>query len=161
MRKLISIKSLLILFLFTNCKKEIEPLENKNETELKQVVIAKSKIPDNVDKDFKTFIKFFSEDSVFQISRVNFPMKTKEMDDDQEYEVVEKIINKNEYTKLDFTYPEDANTRQLDAYSQKIKTDNNKTVIEIRGIDNGIYSDFFFEKTNGKWMLKSWTDQSN
>jgi hypothetical protein len=62
---------------------------------------------------------------------------------------------------LDFEYPKDALTREFDRYTQNIKTKGNKAVVEIRGVDNGIYSDFYFEKINGKWHLKSWNDSSN
>jgi hypothetical protein len=40
------------------------------------------------------------------------------------------------------------------------KVGKSKTIIEIRGIDNGIIMDFFFEKKNGKWILVTWIDSS-
>jgi Domain of unknown function (DUF4348) len=145
---------------FLGCKQESQNVETEKSTESKKE-IAKYTIPDNVDDDFKVFLDYFSKDSVFQISRINFPLKVKEIDENNMLESIEKIIQKKDYTKLDFEYPKDALTREYDRYSQEIKTDKNKTVIEIRGIDNGIYSDFFFEKLNGKWFLKSWNDTSD
>jgi hypothetical protein len=53
-----------------------------------------------------------------------------------------------------------AATREFDKYEEKIKVKGNKATIETRGIDNGIYIDIFFEKSNGKWKLRTWVDSS-
>jgi len=149
------IVTILILF---GCKKEAKKTGSEKylEKEKKQI-----QIPKNIDDDFKVFISYFSKDSVFQVSRVNFPLIVKEIDDENMLESKEKIIKKNEYTTINFEYPKDALTREFDRYTQNYKIKENKAIIEIRGIDNGICSDFFFEKNNGKWILKSWDDSSN
>ena len=36
----------------------------------------------------------------------------------------------------------------------------NKATIEIRGIENGIMVDYYFEKDDGKWMLVAVHDSS-
>ncbi len=151
-------KTYLYLFLVLiqlGCKTETLKL-NENNRE-----VFENKIPENIDEDFNIFISYFSKDSIFQISRVSFPIKVLEVDDNNMLESKEKNINIEQYTTLDFKYPKDALTREFDRYIQKIKIKNNETVIEIRGVDNGICSDFFFEKINGKWTLKSWNDKSN
>lgn len=151
---------LLLTLTIMGCKNESQktriekPIESKKK--LTQINILK-----NIDDNFKTFLDNFSKDSVFQISRVIFPLKVTELDYNNELESIVKIIQKKEYTKLDFEYPKDALTREFDRYTQNIKTKGNKAVVEIRGVDNGIYSDFYFEKINGKWHLKSWNDSSN
>jgi hypothetical protein len=151
---------LILVLTFSGCKPESGKVETENATESKKEV-AEVKIPENVDNDFKVFIDYFSKDSIFQVSRVNFPLKVMEVDENNTLESIEKTISKTEYTKLDFEYPKDALTREYDKYTQKIKTNENKAVIEIRGYDNGICTDFFFEKLNGKWFLKSWNDTSD
>ena len=95
---------------------------------------------------------------MFQISRVKFPLRVRELDD--EYESVEKKIEKNSYRKIDLRYDNSYVTRELSKYTQKIKLEGNKATVEIRGIDNGIMTDFYFEKRNGKWKLISWDDSS-
>ncbi|MDR7210043.1 DUF4348 domain-containing protein [Flavobacterium piscis] len=142
----------LIAFLFTNCK---------NETIKKADTIFEKQSPKVMDENFVTFLNNFSRDSIFQISRIKFPLKIKEIDNENMIQLIEKTIPKSEYSKLDFTYSKDALTRELDRYSQKIVFKNNIAVVEIRGVDNGIYSDFSFEKIDGKWFLKTWKDQSN
>jgi hypothetical protein len=148
----------ILAFIFIECKPEIRKTQDKNQTENK---VSEFKIPKNVDDNFKVFLSYFSKDSVFQVSRVNFPLKVLEVDQNNTLEQIEMIIQKNEYTKLDFEYPKDALTRETSRYTQNIKTKDNKSIVEIRGYDNGIYTDYFFEKENGKWILKSWDDNSN
>ena len=113
---------------------------------------------EKIDENFGVFIEKFSRDSLFQISRVNFPLNVKELDDD--YESVEKKIYKKEYRKLDLRYNETFAKRDLSKYKKRIILEKNKAIIEISGIDNGIMTDIYFEKKNGKWNLISWDDSS-
>ncbi|WP_316632922.1 DUF4348 domain-containing protein [uncultured Flavobacterium sp.] len=154
---------LLTSFLFFNCK------DDTTKPEITKIGSKKNEkqTPKVIDENFEVFLDKFNRDSVFQISRVKFPLKVKEIDletmaelDKNRSDFKEITILKSKYTKLDFTYPKDALTREFDRYTQKIKTKNNITIVEIRGVDNGIYSDFYFEKINGKWFLKTWKEQS-
>lgn len=168
MTKKSSIFLLLISFLFINCKNESIKPNSKNTAKPKTESIKTEKSASKIiDENFEAFLKDFSRDSIFQISRVKFPLKVKEIDLESMEEIKEnksgfkeRTISKSEYTKLDFTYPKDALTRELDRYSQKNILKNNLMTVEIRGIDNGLYSDFYFEKIDGKWFLKSWSEQS-
>lgn len=158
----------LISFLFINCKNEISKNDNKKVEKPKiENIKTENQTSKITDENFEAFLNNFSRDSLFQISRVKFPLKVKEIDLESMEEInenksgfKERTILKSQYTKLDFTYPKDALTRELDRYSQKNILKNNIMTVEIRGIDNGLYSDFYFEKINGKWFLKSWKEQS-
>lgn len=151
---------IILVLIQTGCKLETGETEIEESKENNKLLID-NHLPENVDEDFKNFLDYFSKDSIFQISRVSFPIKVLEVDENNMFESVEKIINRKEYTTLNFEYPKDALTREFGRYTQKIKRKNNVSIVEIRGVDNGIYSDFFFEKVNGKWILKSWNDKSN
>ena len=144
---------ILLLTIVISCQKKSEIIE-KSEKEISEKVIK-----NNIDDNFNSFLEVFSKDSLFQISRVKFPFVQNEWID-PEKGTVKKLIDKKTYEILDFRYPKDAQTRKFDRYTQKAKVNKNKIVIEIRGIDNGIYSDYFFEKINGKWMLISCNEQS-
>jgi hypothetical protein len=159
MKKVIKYLSLTLLMLvIINCKKNDELIEKTDTSKAKKEISIKETRKD-IDANFSKFLEVFSKDSLFQISRVKYPLIQKEWID-PEKGTVEKLIAKNNYEILDFTYPKDALTREFGRYTQKIKTNKNKTVVEIRGVDNGIYSDYFFEKLNGKWMLISCNEQS-
>ncbi|QYS89040.1 DUF4348 domain-containing protein [Flavobacterium davisii] len=113
----------------------------------------------SIDDDFKSFLDAFSKDSVFQVSRVTFPLVLEEWID-PETGTGKKLIDKKAYETIDFRYPKDALTREFDRYTQTVKFKDNKAVVEIRGVDNGIYADYIFEKINGKWLLISCNNQS-
>lgn len=155
MRKIFFINILTCSIFVAACNQKNTTLEGNN----KKANVQETHIPANVDDDFSVFLSTFSRDSVFQLSRVQFPLMTREWID-PETGMVKKFIGKSDYITLDFTYPEDAMTKEYDRYTQKINIKGNKCVVEIRGVDNGIYTDFFFEKLNGKWNLVSWNEQS-
>ncbi|MBC7425882.1 MAG: DUF4348 domain-containing protein [Bacteroidia bacterium] len=160
MKTLSSYLYLIPVLAILGCRSETRKGDTEKSVESKKDFVE-FKIPENVDSNFKDFLDYFSKDSAFQVSRVNFPLKVKEIDDNNMLQSVEKTILKTEYTKLDFEYPKDALTKKYDRYSQKIKINGNNSVVEVRGVDNGICIDVFFEKLNGKWFLKSWNDTSN
>jgi hypothetical protein len=155
-------KILIIVFAFAGCKNENKKTElvEKPVTEVinlpKLIVKAPLEIPKNVDEDFNTFLKFFNKDSVFQVSRVKFPLEITELETDN-FESIKRIIKSNNYRMVQLIDNKDAKTA---AYSLVTNVKNNKVIIEIKGIDNGIYNEFEFEKINGKWMLITWNDQS-
>jgi hypothetical protein len=137
--------------------KEGENLNRQTTQPTGQEVTLATKIPANVDSNFKTFLKYFSQDSLFQVSRIDFPLKVKNIEEDEQE--VEIIINKRDFHKLTFG-DSTAATRQYDKHEEKIRVNGNTAVIETRGIDNGIYYDVKFEKIAGKWKLLTWVDSS-
>ncbi|WP_256014219.1 DUF4348 domain-containing protein [Desertivirga xinjiangensis] len=112
-------------------------------------------IPSNVDADFETFLTYFNSDSTFQVSRISFPLKVKETDAD--FELKEHVIEQATFRRMDFTYDKHDLNRE---YDQSFTIKKDKATVEIRGIENGIFADYNFEKKNGKWMLITCTDSS-
>lgn len=111
-----------------------------------------------IDENFEIFLTEFSKDSLFQISRVKFPLEITELNDD--FEPFEKKLDINEYRKIDLRYDDSLKNRQYDKYTQKIELIKDKAKVEIRGIDNGIMTDVFFQKIEEKWTLIGWNDSS-
>lgn len=168
MRLKSTVMLVLTSFLFFNCKNEAsKPQSTKLELTKQKSKKTEIQIPNVAEEDFEAFLAKFNHDSIFQISRVKFPLRVKEIDlesmaelDKKKSEFKERTILKSNYTTLDFTYPKDALTRDFDRYTQEIKIKKDITVVEIRGVDNGIYSDFYFKKIDGKWYLQTWKEQS-
>lgn len=109
-------------------------------------------------EDFNTFFEKFTTDSLFQVERVKFPFRvlwTTE-DGDTVHETT-----KDNWTHSTFHYEETYATRQVDAYTQKIKNYGDTVKLELRGVDNGIFVDYEFARDNGKWILVSGKDYSN
>ena len=160
MKILSYITYLLIVLSIVSCKQEVksEP-ESEPKPEVVEKIEKKIEIPSNVDTEFKTFFKFFNIDSTFQISRIDFPLKIMEMNGEMS-DVEPRIIELKNYEKMDLTYDKSFETREYDKYTQKVILDGSKARIELRGIDNGIHTDFEFEKIDGKWKMITWTDSS-
>ncbi|WP_444666809.1 DUF4348 domain-containing protein [Flavobacterium columnare] len=148
----------LLTILSISCKKETTTIEAPKEVKKIQPTPINANTK-SIDDDFKSFLEVFSKDSVFQLSRVTFPLVLEEWID-PETGTEKKLIDKKTYEILDFRYPKDALTREYDRYTQTVKFKDNKAVVEIRGVDNGIYVDYIFEKINGKWLLISCNNQS-
>jgi hypothetical protein len=124
---------------------------NKNQN------VSQNAIPADLDSKFETFIKYFSKDSLFQIGRIDFPLKVQNR---QENKIQDVTIQKSKFHKLDFDV-KTAGTRMFDKYNQNIKVEGNQAKIEIRGVDNGIFIDVYFEKISKKWKLVTWVDSSD
>jgi len=112
---------------------------------------------ESIDKSFESFLTKFNNDSIFQKSRVKFPLPIIEMDGDSFNEIHNKIDAKD-YRKFDLT--SNKVHQQEEGYTQEIKLEKKKATIEIRGIENGIMTDYYFEKINEKWMFVGLKDVS-
>ena len=162
-------KNYIFIILFTlissACKKSIV-VKNQNDEKIKiiktdinnKVENIKISIPKNVDSDFKIFLNFFNKDSIFQISRVEFPIKIKDFN--EEFELRERTVNKDEYYLKKFDFNEINKTEIFNEYKQTITLNDNTALIEINGIENGIACEFYFKKINDIWKLVSWINQS-
>lgn len=120
--------------------------ENKKIETQKNIVLE--------EESFEIFLEKFNKDSIFQLSRIDFPMRVHELDYENNLALIEKTIQKKDYKKLDFTIQKNVE------YLQKTILKGDEAVIEIRGINNGIYSDIIFKKQAGKWKLKTLIDSS-
>lgn len=65
----------------------------------------------------------------------------------------EESIGKYDWEPLDLTYDSTYLTRPFDQYSQVVRYKNDTAVVEIRGVNNGIYADYYFTLIDKKWFL--------
>jgi hypothetical protein len=109
--------------------------------------------------NFENFFERFNSDSLFQISRIQFPL---------EYFSIELGDDKVKTTKIDLKNwgflsldndPEQTNG--IDEYSQNIKSYGDTIKVELRGIDNGIHCDYVFLQLKEQWTLISQKDFSS
>ena len=114
-----------------------------------------------VEEEFDSFLQNFSTKPTFQRQRVLFPLDAILLDPSEySMQTVNEKIKYQEWMLLDFSYDSTYATRQMDKYEQLIRVYDDSTIIEHRGIDNGIYANYYFMKKDGKWYLKSLTDIS-
>lgn len=104
------------------------------------------------EEDFDIFLDRFNTDSSFQISRVNFPVKVVEFNTEKLTEDT-LILNQTNY------HFNQINKKSKDYTIEKVIASDSAEVL-LKGIDNGIYREFFFSKKNGIWKLNTWNDLS-
>jgi hypothetical protein len=108
------------------------------------------------EEEFDLFLQKFSEQRSFQLNRVKFPINVTVPNADHEgMAPIEETIGRYEWEMLDFTYDSTFLTRPYDQYYQVVRFRNDTAVVQIRGIDNGIYADYYFELIEKQWYLVS------
>lgn len=105
-------------------------------------------------EDFNFFVDKFSKDESFQMQRIKFPINIVVPDSDHEgMAPIEESISRYDWEQLDLTYDSTYLTRPYDQYYQVVRYKNDTAIVEIRGINNGIYADYYFTLINKKWYL--------
>jgi hypothetical protein len=114
---------------------------------------------DVVDNNFSSFIDKFSTDTAFQLQRTKYPLKIRQYDIDIGKDTI-LYQQPSEFEKMDFRKKRSGSG--FNQWKQEIVVDKNENnaIIQIRGIENGIMVDYYFEKKNGRWMLVSVEDSS-
>lgn len=149
--------SCLFIFLFISCS---QGSANKNAEQGGEVQerAALSSSPEEVTlsgkEEFDQFIQKFSTEESFQFERIKFPISVIIPDTGHEgMAPMHENIGKYDWEMLDLTYDSTYLTRPYDQYYQVVRFENDTAVVEIRGIDNGIYADYYFSLINNKWYL--------
>ncbi len=107
-------------------------------------------------EEFDQFLQQFSQRESFQLNRIKFPVKAIVPDSEHEgMAPMEEEIGRYDWEMLDLTYDSTFLTRAYDQYYQVVRFQNDTAVVEIRGINNGIYADYYFELIENQWYLVS------
>jgi hypothetical protein len=107
-----------------------------------------------VNENFYDFLEKFNTDRIFQLKRIAFPVKAIVSDLAEEGIILkEETIQKQEWEHLDLTYDSTYQTRDCDQYYQEVLFKPDSAIVELRGIDNGIYANYFFKRKKGQWYL--------
>lgn len=115
----------------------------------------------NKTENFETFYNNFTTDSIFQKSRIDFPLTFKYLDIDNDYEKKEIIINENDWNFQNLDWEESYATRDLDAYTRNIQISKDTTNVKFEGVNNGINFGLSYIIKDGKWVLVEMYDYSN
>jgi len=107
------------------------------------------------DEDFDSFSKKFGSDSVFQKSRIVFPLKSV-IDGDEGDDSTTKFIKPSEMHYLGLFV---ANSKNR--IIKKTVLSKNKVQITFQVNDTGIEEDFFFERRDHNWYLVLVEDNSD
>lgn len=110
-------------------------------------------------EDFYEFYVRFANDSLFQAERVNEPLPFVAPDPDDDFQILETTIRKEQWfafqPKLPKEYLNNVN------YGQKLDRNSRSRIIELRGFGNGFNNTLYFRCRNGEWRLTRFEDLSN
>lgn len=147
----------LFIFLFISCSQG----SGKKNTEQGVEKTENGTVGDNPDvltasqeEVFEQFIRKFSTEESFQFERIKFPISVIVPDTGHEgMAPMHDSIGKYDWELLDLSYDSTYLTRPYDQYYQVVRFRKDTAVVEIRGINNGIYADYYFALINKKWYL--------
>lgn len=140
-----------------SCNQSKEKKENVLDNNKDNVTVIDSSLvdhPDEGSEDFNTFVEKFSKEERFQMQRIKFPISVVVPDSEHEAMAsMEEKISRYDWEQLDLTYDSTYLTRPYDQYYQVVRYKDDTAIVEIRGINNGIYADYYFALIDKKWYL--------
>jgi hypothetical protein len=101
-------------------------------------------------ESFSKFYNLFFSDKEYQLSRIIFPLKCVILNEDNTY----KTFYKNK-SKWQFSTLKDSGLKV-----KTLKNTKSEIVINFQISDTGFYVNYYFKKSNGKWLLVKMYDES-
>jgi hypothetical protein len=158
---------LIVGLLFLSCKNKVSStdiIENDsiisvNIEEIKDFVEMQSN--KNCGQTFDDFFEQFAKDSLFQNSRVKYPLKESYYEDLESSEITINMVSPSKYHYIDFKEDKNAMDREFDQYQVIIeKIDNKNVYYKNVGVDNGINIIYKFKLIDGCWYMIEIEDKS-
>ena len=111
------------------------------------------------ENSFDDFIKKFSKDKLFQLSRIKFPVTYNYTNEDDETGAMStKQIQKNEWKAIDFV--DKSGFGEAVEVSKEVK-DSNTIDLLVKGVDTGLSITYCFKKEYNTYYLVKIIDYSN
>ena len=110
-------------------------------------------------ENFYEFYERFANDSLFQAERVADPLPFVAPDPDDEFQILETTIQKEQWFTFQPKLPNEYLTNVN--YGQRLNQNSRTRIIELRGFGNGFSNTLYFRCRNGEWRLTRFEDLSN
>jgi hypothetical protein len=115
-------------------------------------------LANNSDKEeFNNFVYKFIGDSVFQISRIKFPLKSQQWDMD---EVDSSRIERKDWKIIRLFGGQEYRPQIYDNFKREMR-DTDERLFCWEGVENGINVEYRFNRINRQWFLTEYNDFSN
>lgn len=111
----------------------------------------------NNNEDFDDFIYKFISDSLYQLDRIKFPLKSEQWDSD---EVDSTRIEKNNWKTVRLFWAEQYRPQIYDNFKKEMR-DTDERLFCWEGIENGINIEYKFSRIKGLWYLTEFNDFSD
>lgn len=108
--------------------------------------------------DFESFLTKFNKNSAFQEKRIDFPLKHVDI---VAFQREVSTITKDEWKYKDLSYDSSAYYRKGNRYGQEKKVWDDSAKVIFKGIGNGMYMEYLFQREDDKWKLTKWSNLSN
>lgn len=119
------------------------------------IKVGKTTLENTPDYEFIDFMTKFANDSNFQINHISFPISESFADSDNNYETASKLIKLEDWKFWELT--DEINRLMI---LSNMQTDSKYRNIFFRGIENGIWVQYTFEKIGENWKLIRLEDYS-
>jgi hypothetical protein len=138
-------------FLFVNCSGN----GNGNREQAGEIgTTAQESRNQAEEEDFDQFLDKVNRERIFQMERIIFPITVSATDASQiTLAPTEGVIEKKDWELLDLSYDSTFVSRDYDKYTQTVEFVKDTAHVALRGVDNGIYADYYFRLIDGKWYL--------
>ena len=147
-------------FLFQSCNsddKSVKPVAGNDTSSVSKQPLAPMKGTIVVKLDstgaeiFASFLEKFNKDSLFQISRVQFPFVRKTRGCGEPLKT-EKIVESN-WKMYSLDYHDSLAKRELDAYKREIKIANGKAKVLFFGVESDFHVEYTFILKDKRWYF--------
>lgn len=109
------------------------------------------------EEDFDDFIYKFISDSLYQLDRIKFPLKSQQWDLE---EVDSTRIERNNWKTVRLFWGEQYRPQVYDNFKREMR-DTDERLFCWEGIENGINVEYRFSRIMGRWYLTEFTDLSD
>ena len=155
--------SYLILFLL-GCKNKFTNTDSQEKDSTVSANIEKTQLFKSCNESFDEFFERFAKDSIFQKNRVKYPFKylSSEYDFEKRKDTIntEFILNKDNFSFIDFTEDKNAMDKEFDKYTVDIEDLDSIKNYRLNGYDNGIRITHKFKIIDGCWYMVEILDES-
>lgn len=146
----------LIIILFFSCFMLSSHGHTYNECDdSNQGFVAK---PGSSDLSFGDFIKKFSNEKIFQLSSIKFPVVCRSTSDYETGSITTALINKKDWVFVNLV--DKSSFGEPVTFNETVKNKNTVELL-VLGVDTGIHITCFFEKVKDGWLLVEILDASN
>lgn len=119
--------------------------------------ISKDQLEDKKNEDFIKFYNQFASDTIFQVSRLEKPLEYVTTDPEDDFEILETVIDANSWRSLSPVLP----VKKLVNinYGQPNDAESTSKILAVKGIGNGFSNVYFFKMNKqGSWKLYKFED---
>jgi hypothetical protein len=160
MNKTFFISIFISILLLSSCKNKSATNIELNYFEDTTSLVLKEQVEESIE-DFDTFFLYFQNDSVFQVSRIKFPLKYYIYDFDLGIDSLGEIVDLT--TKREVIFNKDEWVYEsFNQYKKRIfKVGETEYDVELQIIDTGVSITYTFKfSNNNKWYLIEVKDES-